>query len=69
MRFHYGTSHKNQSENGSEHTFNGVHMDAELHIVHMNEDPETHDKFIAAVTGILFKASGNAEPSFADIFI
>ena len=44
-------------------------MDAELHIVHMNENPETHDKFIAAVTGILFKATGNAEPSFADIFI
>ena len=54
FHFHHGTDHSNQSENGSEHTFNGKHMDAELHIVHLNENPETKDKFWGAVTGILF---------------
>ena len=59
FHFHHGTNHKNESENGSEHTFNGVHMDAEMHIVHMNENPDTTDNFLAAVTGILFKANEN----------
>ena len=47
-------------------------MDAEMHIVHMNQNPETKDKFLAAVTGILFKASPKDqidEMSFADTFI
>lgn len=70
FHFHYGTHHKNDSENGSEHTFNGVHMNAEMHIVHFNENPDTKDKFLAAVTGILFKANESiSEPTFADVFI
>ena len=43
-----------------------------MHIVHMNQNPETKDKFLAAVTGILFKASPKDqidEISFADTFI
>jgi hypothetical protein len=69
FHFHHGIFHKNESNGGSENTFNGEHMNVEMHIVHVNEDNSTQDKFIAAVTAVLFKSHPNVtEYGFADIF-
>lgn len=54
---------------GSEHTYDGRHFDLELHIVHLNEDDATKDKFLAAVVGIMFRASDTDKLTYADHFL
>ena len=48
FHFHHG-------KDGAEHTLSGVHYDVELHLVSLNHNPDTKDKFLGAVTGIIFK--------------
>lgn len=54
---------------GSEHTFNGKHFALEVHIVHLNMNPKTQDKFKAAVIGVMFKASDTDKLTYADLFL
>jgi len=58
FRFHSGTNkiHKGDLDS-SEHTINGHFLDLEMHIISLNLDKKTQDKFLASVIGIVFKAS------------
>lgn len=69
FHFHSGLHHANTKLMGSEHTYNGKHFPLELHIVHINEDEETQDKFKAAVVGVMFKAKNTKKKTFADEFL
>ena len=71
FHFHKGNGERNgKSDNGSEHTYNGNHMNLEMHIVNLNLDKSTQDKFLAAVIGIVFNAECDEdhEENFADRF-
>jgi len=54
LHFHRGTNHQNGENVGSEHTINGQHFSLEMHVVSLNQDVESQEDFIAAVTGVLF---------------
>uniref|UniRef100_A0A7S3FVH0 carbonic anhydrase n=1 Tax=Strombidium rassoulzadegani TaxID=1082188 RepID=A0A7S3FVH0_9SPIT len=71
FHFHMGKGHKGhgKKDKGSEHTLDGNHLDMEMHIVCLNLDASTKDKFLAAVVGVLFKINREAtQPNFADKF-
>lgn len=70
FHFHKGRgAAKGKNDNGSEHTVNGHHLDLEMHIVNLNLNKDTQDKFIAAVIGIVFQAGHeDNEETFADKF-
>lgn len=70
FHFHQGVDHVHEANMGSEHTLAGRHLDAELHLVSLNKDERTQDKFRAAVTGVLFEVDEEMrEPSFGDKFL
>lgn len=50
-----GTETENSPYIGSEHEIDGKYFDLEMHVVNLNEDEGTSDKFKAAVIGFLFK--------------
>lgn len=69
IHFHSGTTHANPGNMGSEHTYDGKHFDLEAHIVHFNLNEETKDDFVAAVIGIMFRASDTDKLTYADKFL
>ena len=71
FHFHSGVMHSNPANMGSEHTYNGKHFDLELHIVHFNKNKtkESQDFLLAAVIGVMFKASDTTELTYADKFL
>jgi len=71
FHFHFGKGKYSTTskDNGSEHTLNGKHFDLEMHIVNLNLNEESKDKFLAAVIGIFFEEGhGNHIENFADKF-
>lgn len=72
-QFHFhkgkGKYRTTRKDDGSEHTLNGKHFDLEMHIVNLNLNKETKDKFLAAVIGILFLGGDEDHmENFADRF-
>jgi carbonic anhydrase len=54
LHFHMGNGTTSNPYKGSEHEIDGDHFDLEMHIVNLNLNEATQDKFKAAVIGVLF---------------
>lgn len=69
FHFHMGNGTVEDPSHGSEHEFDGQHYDFEMHIVNLNLNEATADKFKAGVIGIMFDVDDTMEEdSFADTF-